>query len=217
MHQKEQSDEIVSQVRKILALIQEGRYDAVDLSFIKKNDGQMATQFEEILEALQTTGQQTSIDYLDLPIITRHLTHISETTETGVLNVLNTAETIMGDAARISEKLGDLQKYLDGNEKAKNDIDELATMLDTVQNNCFTILTSLEFDDINKQLMVKIVDRLNQQYEHLQLMLTLLNNDAGLDKKDSAFLDGLKHIIDLDHSSALQSQDMIDEFFTDFD
>ncbi len=216
-HSCEVSCELVVQVRKILELIQEGRYETVDLSFIRKNDAKMAAQFEEILEALSTTGKQTSMDYLDMPIITRHLTHISESTESGVLNVLNTAETIMGDAAKISERLFELLPRFEGNETIQTEFDLLAGMMDNVQNQCFTILTSLEFDDINKQLMVKIIDRLNQTYEHLQLMLTLLNNDSHLNQNDSAFLDGLKHIIDLDNSSELQSQDMIDEFFTDFE
>ena len=70
--------------------------------------------------------------------------------------------------------------------------------------------------DINQQLMKKILDRLEEQHAHLQEILMLTNIPPKTDKSESPFLEGLKHIIDLEDSSR-KSQAEVDELFEDFD
>lgn len=213
---KSSDADLLRQVRQALDNFKNGNPDAVDLASISAADPALAESLAEIKEILKTTVSHSCIDTFDLSIVTRHLAHISETGETGVLNVLNIAETIMADAGNLNGILDELRRINDGNDEALGKLGEVTETLDTVQNNCFSILTSLEFDDINQQLMKKIITRLSEQNDHLMDILLLLKSEVCIDRKDSEFLKGLKHIIDLDDQT-LQSQDMIDEMFDDFD
>jgi hypothetical protein len=216
MPSAEKNEKLLKQVREILAAVNDGQYQEVDVSAIKKEDPELGESLEILLETMNMTGQHTSMDILDLDLVMQHLSHISKTGESGVLTVLNTSETMMGDLAKLKESLEDIKRNLNDDDGAATRLDQLGEQVDVLQNNTFSVLTALEFDDINQQLMKKILDRLEEQHAHLQEILMLMNVPARTDKKESTFLQGLKHIIDLEESTR-QSQEMIDEIFDDFD
>lgn len=216
MSSDERKKDLLKSVRGILAAINNGKYHEIDLSEVEKDDREMAISFRDLIETLEMTGKHNSVDILDLDLVMEHLSHISKTTESGVLTVLNTSEAMMGDLAKLRESLDDIKRIHDNEEQVHNQIEQLGEQVDGLQNNTFSVLTALEFDDINQQLLKKILDRLEEQHAHLQEILMLTNIQPKTDKSESAFLEGLKHIIDLEDSS-LKSQAEVDELFDDFD
>lgn len=216
MPSKERKIDLLKSVRGILAAINSGKYQDIDLSEIEKEDRELAISLRDLVETLEMAGKHNSMDIFDLDLVMEHLSHISKTTENGVLTVLNTSEAMMGDLGRLKESLEDIKRMHDGDDSVYPKIEQLCEQIDLLQNNTFSVLTALEFDDINQQLMKKILDRLEEQHAHLQEILMLTNILPRTDKKQSAFREGLKHIIDLEDSNR-KSQAEVDELFDDFD
>ncbi|MCP5048872.1 MAG: hypothetical protein GY940_17000 [bacterium] len=210
------SDELLDRIRIILELLREGRYGEIDFSAIEEHAPSIVDNIRHLITTLDSTGKDLSTDNLDLPIIIDHLSHVSKSTETGVLNVLNTAEILMTDAAEVIKGLEELEKQIPDDSPDKETVRKMNDALDNIQNNSFSILTALEFDDINQQLMGKIMTRLDEANLHLIHVLSKLKLELNFAKEESKFLENLKHIIDLEDNTR-QSQDMIDDFFEDFD
>lgn len=169
-----------------------------------------------LMQLLKLVGEGMNIHNLDLSIIYEHLEHISKTTESGVLTVINTAEAMMEDTSNAMGDLEKLEAKCSENKDLKQSLEKVNETIDSVQNNCFTIITALEFEDINRQLLERILVRLHQIQENQEQILELMELKEPLDKKDSAFLEHLKHIIDLE-GARRQSQEEIDELFESFD
>jgi len=211
------TQEILNHVRLILDMVREGSYDSIDLTPISRLEPSLAEGLNLLIQNIKTTGKDLNTDVVDLSIIKDHLDHVTQSFESGVLTVINTAETVMNDTNEIRESLETLNRRLmeTENPQLKPVVENAELVLGEVQNNCFTILTSLEMEDINRQLLERIVTRLDQIQGNLHLLLSNLKIRESLEKKDSAFLDSLKHIIDLEGDSR-QSQEDIDDLFEDF-
>ncbi len=207
--------ELLERIRLALGLMNEGQYEKIDLSTIETDDGEIASLLKQIMETLNSTSQNMNEDSMDIPIVGQHLTHITTTTESGVLTVLKIAETIMTDVNKVRDILDKLEPKITPNDNDHKLFIDSHQVLDEIQNNCFTIFTSLEFEDINRQLMEKITHRLDILYGNLLDSMIQLKVDTLMERKDSNFLEGLKHIIDLDNSSR-QSQEEIDDLFEEF-
>jgi chemotaxis regulatin CheY-phosphate phosphatase CheZ len=215
MSKQEHKEWLLDQIKVLSEHLKEGRYDEIDLSAIEKEASAMARNFGEVIDSLESAGQKMGMDSNDLPTITEHLAHISETTEKGVLTALNTTEAIMDEAAKAKESLVRIRDYLFGNEELKHELLAVNGRMDTVQDHCFTVITSLEFEDINRQVMEKVLTRLNVLYDNLLKILAMLKFKERIEKRDTSFLDSLKHIIDIEGANR-QSQDMVDDLFEDF-
>lgn len=216
MSKRDYKEWLLKQVKTLSEQLKDGRYDEIDLSAIEQEASDMAKNFGQVIESLESAGQKMGLDSHDLPKITEHLTHISETTEKGVMEVINTAESIMEETSKAQESLDHVNEQLPDNEDLKNEVQAVSGMMANVQDNCFSIITSLEFEDANRQLMEKILSRLNELYDNLLKILLMLKLKDRLDKKDSAFLESLKHIVDIEGATR-QDQEKIDEFFETFD
>lgn len=208
---------LLDQLLKVTEFIREGRLDEIDLDGISAESPQLALNLESIIRALELAGRKISLDTLDLPIINDHIDHVSKSTEAGVLTVLNTADTIMEkttQAMDVSERLLE-DECVKGNEILKDEIAKVDDIIASVQNHCFGIITSLEFEDANRQLLNKLLTRLNETYVNLMELLMLLRSEDKLETMKSDFLENLKRIIDLEGRSR-QSQESVDELFEDF-
>ena len=207
--------QLLNRIRFILELINDGRINEVELSPIRNQVPDIAANIKKLVDALDRISVQCNLEAVDMSIIIEHLSHITKTTESGVLAVLNTAESIMNDCNDLRDKLDDITKNLMNYEINVNIVDKLHNSLDSAQNKCFSILTALEFEDINRQLMERITNRLDKLHSHLLDTQPWLKNHQKIEKKDSEFLESLKHIIDLEDSSR-KSQQEIDDLFEDF-
>ncbi len=210
-----QEESVLQMIGKAIELIMAGRSHEIDMAPIQRFAPDVASKLAELIQIMNVIPKHLPAGLVDMPIINQHLLHISQTTEAGVLTVLNTAEAIMNEASKIKELLDDIERHCPDDDPRRQELQSALEMLNAIQDNSFSILTSLEFEDANRQLMGKIIQRLEEQNAHLLEVLPLIKNVQPLDKNDSVFLKGLKHIIDLEHTSR-QSQDMIDDFFEDF-
>lgn len=211
----EREESLVDMLHQAIELLLEGHGNDINWQKLQEKTPELATILGELKQILDATHHHMSSCFIDLPIVNQHLAHIAKSTENGVLTVLNTAEAIMNDAGKIKDILNTIPNDSPQNEILKPTLAETHNLLSSIQDNSFSILTSLEFEDANRQLMEKIILRLEDQLIATEEILTLLKKSVSLNKNDSTFLKGLKHIIDLE-SSTRQSQDMIDDYFEDF-
>ncbi len=203
------------EVGKLTRQMKEGNFEDIDLTFIEQEAPEMAQNFSEIISHIQASAQVIADDSHDLPMICEHLQHISESTEAGVLTVINTAEAFMQDAGDALDILEKLKEATTDNQDCQEKLEEVAVTVNGFLDKSFSILTSLEFEDINRQLLEKILRRINEVYETLTDILTTFRVQEKVQIKDDHFLNDLKRIIDIDASR--QSQDMIDDLFESFD
>jgi hypothetical protein len=214
MYSQDHREWLLTQIKLLSEHLKEGRYDEIDLAAIENEASDMAKNFGQVIEGLESAGLKMGLDSHDLPTVTEHLAHIAESTEQGVMAAINNTESIMDEATKAKESLQYVEEQVTGNKELKDRVQSVNNMMDTIQDYCFSVITSLEFEDINRQVMGKILARLNEMYENILKILLMLKIKDRIEK-DSSFLEGLKHIIDIEGAKR-QSQDMIDEIFEDF-
>jgi len=220
MPQDDQNQLLIDRIKEITALLKEGRFCEIDPASLDKNVSNqdihhIAENFKQIIGSLTIACREMANDINDLPIITQHLTHISDTTEKGILEAINTAEAIMDETAQVKDALRHIHEYVSGNQELEQQFQLVSSKLDTVKDQCFSVITSLEFEDINRQVMEKIIERLQVLFENLLTAMEAMKLKERLETRDTAFLSRLKHIIDIEGANR-QSQDMVDELFEDF-
>lgn len=206
---------LINQIIAISGLLKEGRYSEIDLSLIEKEAADLATNFGEVIKSLESVGYNVSDDKEDVHQISNHLRHISKTTEEGVMQVMDHSESIVEDATFISGNLASLKEKIGDNPEVAQELDNMESRLSSLQNNAFTIMTSLEFEDINRQKLEKILKKLTQIYDNLIKVLLLLKVKEKIDKKDSSFIREIRQISDPDEDST-NKQGMIDELLKEF-
>ncbi len=218
MSSQDRNEWLLDEVRKISEFLKEGRYNDIDLATLEKEAPDLAGNFAEVIKNLEAAGENVGLDAHDIPKMNEYLTHISKTTETGVTAVLNIAEAAMNDMDKIKDSLGNIGKENPQNTDKKSVEDkvrEINETIDNLQDNFFTILTSLEFEDINRQLTEKIVARLDEMYADLLEMMMALNAKEYQNEEDSTFLKALKRLFDIDDITH-HSQAVADELFEEF-
>lgn len=216
MPSNDDKEKLLERIKTLSGLLKAGRYDEIDFTALEKEAPDIAGNFSEVVKNLESAGEKISLDSHDLPSVDKYLTHITKTTENAVTEVLNTAESIMDDTAKAGEILGHIDEQIpDNNEKLKNEIHYVKDLLDNVQDKSFSVITSLEFEDINRQLSEKIVARLDELYGNLLEIMIILKFKESINKEDSDFLKSLKRIFDID-DAARHSQEVADELFEEF-
>ncbi len=215
MAEQDKRQWLLNQVLSISSLLKDGRYEEIDLTLIEKEAADLATNFGEIISSLAEVGYKIGDDKDDVEQISHHLKHISKTTEEGVMQVMDHSEAIVNDATAISEGLGTVRKKVEDNAEVTGILDDIDGKLSTMQNSAFTIMTSLEFEDINRQKLEKILHRLNVVYNNLIKVLLLLKLKEKIENKDSEFISEIRQISDPgeDHTG---KQGMIDELLKEF-
>lgn len=206
---------LINQVRSISELLKDGRYNEIDLSLIEKEASDLASNFGEVIHSLEEVGYKIGGDKEDVQQISSHLEHISRTTEEGVMRVMDHSESIVNDASAISGSITAIKGKIGDNADLAADWDAIDDKLAGLQNNAFTIMTSLEFEDINRQKLQKILKKLNQLYDNLIKVLLLLKLKDSIEKKDSAFIHEIRNISD-PGEDPVKKQDMIDQLLKEF-
>lgn len=206
---------LIGQVISISGLLKEGRYSEIDLTLIEKEAADLASNFGEVINSLESVGYNVGEDKEDVQQISHHLKHISKTTEEGVMQVMDHSESIVEDATYISNNLAALKEKIGDKPELKEELDNMDSKLASLQNNAFTIMTSLEFEDINRQKLEKILKKLNQVYDNLIKVLLLLKVKEKIEKKDSSFIQEIRSISDPNEDLS-GKQGMIDELLKEF-
>ncbi len=121
----------------------------------------------------------------------------------------------MNECGNALDIIHDIASRFEDNEEVSANARTAGDAVNGLMDKCFAIITAVEFDDINRQLMVKLLNRLNRQSENLMDFLMTMNVYNPSDDDKSAFIEELKHIIDLDGSKR-ETQESIDELFEAF-
>lgn len=215
MTEEEKRKWLINQVIAISALLKEGRYDEIDLTLIEKEATELASNFGQVIQSLEEVGYSIGEDKGDVQQISDHLKHISKTTEEGVMQVMDHSESIVSDANLISDSVSAIKKKAGDTPEIKEELDNIDVTLTHMQGNAFKIITSLEFEDINRQKLEKILKKLNQVYENLIKVLLLLKVKERIEEKDSTFIQEIRHISD-PNEDVSSKQGMIDELLKEF-
>ncbi len=206
-------DWLVERLTELSQALKEGRYQEIDLSSIEHEAEVLAANFKEIIDSLQSVGFFIESDSNDVQRISDRLKHIRKSTEEGVMRVMDSAEGIIDDATVISATVETLSQRLDSEEN-RGEFKQLEESLGALQNKAFTIMTSLEFEDINRQQLEKILKRLGEVYDNLMKVLLLLKLKDKITKADSGFINEIRQISDPENMS--HQQDTIDALLTEF-
>ncbi len=215
MSEDERKTWLINQLIAISGLLKEGRYDEIDLSVIEKEATQLAANFSEVIHSLEAVGYKVSDETDDVRQISHHLRHISRTTEEGVMQVMDHSESIVSDANRISDNISSIKSKLHDHPDIEPELDNMDTTLTHLQSNAFKIITSLEFEDINRQKLEKILKRLNTVYDNLIKVLLLLKVKEKIESNDSSFLKEIQRISDPSDNPG-DKQGKIDELLKEF-
>ena len=218
MSSHDRNEWLIEKIRQIAVFLKEGRCKEIDFASIESEAPDLAGNFSEVAKNIETVGNTINPCTHDIPKMNEYLTHIAKTTETGVTTVLNIAETVMSETSKVKAALDNLSTHLTqstGNETHQSELRGAQAILDNLQDNCFTILTSLEFEDINRQLTEKIIDRLDKIYANFLDILLMLNVQEARGDEDSPFVKSLKRIFDIEDAGR-HDQKVADELFEEF-
>lgn len=215
MSTKDRKEWLLGQVHLLSEAMRDGKFSEIDLSEIEKEAAELASNFGEIINNIEEVGYKVGGDTQDVQEISQHLEHISKTTQEGVMKVIDYSETIISDANEISDRIVSINKKTEGKVDLSEDMDAMNLKLGDLQNNAFTIMTSLEFEDINRQKLEKILKKLSQVYDNLLKVLFLLKIKEKIENNDSGFINDIKKISDPNDQTE-NKQDLIDALLSEF-
>lgn len=202
----------INELLDIARSINEGNYDVVSVDVNTENElFHIAQYFSESIEKLQTIHDTVEDSYEDLPGFEETLSSIIADSKTASENVLSCVDQInfVGDAIR--DNLQTLKKDVEAKKFGQTGgiIDRLRDKALSGQDTSFDIIASLEFQDITKQKidkLVKIIYDLQERLSHLVVMYGVKD-----DKVDVEALDQLKQKKDL-----MEDQNLVDELMKEF-
>jgi len=208
MENTDRKEWLISQLTEMSKLLSQGKYEDIDLKSIEREAQDLAKNFQEFISSLQTVGSELGAESHDVSHIREKLRKIITTTENSVKKVIDFSEGIMNDVSEIRNRIQDLSIE----NSSANDVD---TKLSKIQDSAFNIMTSLEFEDINRQMIEKINERLNLIYDNFMRVLIMLKLKDKLEQNDTKFMSEMTAITD-PSVSIEEKQNMIDELFKEF-
>jgi len=202
----------INELLDIARSINEGNYDVVSVDVNAENElYHIARYFSDSMEKLQTVFDTVEDSYEDLPGFEEILQTVISDSKTASENVLGCVDqiTFVGDAIR--DNLQTLKKQVEAKQFGQTGgiIDRLRDKALSGQDTSFDIIASLEFQDITKQKidkLVKIIYDLQERLSHLVVMYGVKD-----DKVDVEVLDKIKKKNDL-----LEDQNLVDELMKEF-
>ncbi len=215
MSTKDRKEWLLKKINLLSIAMKDGKFSEIDLSEIKNEASELASNFGEIINNIEEVGYKVSGDTQDVQEISQHLEHISKTTQEGVMKIIDSSEIIISNANDISDTITSIKEKTEGKVDLAEDMKVVNNKLDDLQNNAFTIMTSLEFEDINRQKLEKILAKLSQVYDNLHKVLFLLKIKEKIDNNNSNFINDIKKISDPNDETE-NKQDLIDALLSEF-
>lgn len=202
----------INELLDIARSINEGNYDIVSVDVNAENElFYIAKYFSDSIEKLQTIHDTVEDSYEDLPGFEETLKAIIGDSKTASENVLGCVDNINFITDDIRENLETIKKQVAAGNFSQTGgiLDRLRDKALAGQDTCFDIIASLEFQDITKQKidkLVKIIYDLQERLSHLVIMYGVKE-----DKVDVDALDMMKQKKDL-----LEDQNLVDELMKEF-
>jgi len=202
----------INELLDIARNINEGNYDVASVDVNTDNElFHIAQYFSESIEKLQTITDTVEDSYEDLPSFEETLQAIIKDSKTASENVLGCVDNINFATDEIKDNLNTLKTQVEGKNFGQTSgiLDRLRDKALSGQDTSFDIIASLEFQDITKQKidkLVKIIYDLQERLAHLIVMYGVKE-----DKIDVEVLDKLKEKEDI-----LEDQNLVDELMREF-
>lgn len=202
----------INELLDIARNINEGNYDVVSVDVNAENElYHIAKYFSEAVSKLKTVFDTVEDSYEDLPGFEDTLKAIIKDTKTASENVLSCVDRINFVTDDIKENLQTLRHQVEAGSfgQTAGIVDRLRDKALAGQDTCFDIIASLEFQDITKQKidkLVKIIYDLQERLAHLVIMFGVKEN-----KIDVQMLDKMK-----DKNDLLKDQNLVDELLKEF-
>lgn len=202
----------INELLDIARSINEGNYDVVSVNVNTENElFHIAQYFRDSLEKLRTVQDTVEDSYEDLPGFEETLKTIIGDSKTASENVLACVDNINFITDDIRENIDTLKSQVEAGKFGQTGgiLDRLRDKALSGQDTCFDIIASLEFQDITKQKidkLVKIIYDLQERLSHLVVMYGVKE-----DKVDIEALDRIKQKKDV-----LEDQNLVDELMKEF-
>jgi len=202
----------INELLDIARSINEGNYDVASVDVNAENELiHIAQYFSESIEKLSTVSDAVEDSYEDLPGFEETLKTIISDSKTASESVLSCVDNINFIGDDIRENLNSLQQMAEAGRMNQADgiLDRLKDKALAGQDSSFDIIASLEFQDITKQKidkLVKIVYDLQERLSHLVVMYGVKD-----DKVNVEALDMMKT-----KDNLLEDQNLVDELMREF-
>jgi len=202
----------INELLDIARCINEGNYDVASVDVNTENElFHIAQYFSESIEKLQNISDTVEDSYEDLPKFEETLHSIVGDSKVASENVLGCVDKINFITDDIKDNLHTLKNQVEAGSFGQTSgiVDRLRDKALAGQDTTFDIIASLEFQDITKQKidkLVKIIYDLQERLSHLVVMYGVKDN-----KVDVEVLDKMKQKKDL-----LEDQNLVDELMKEF-
>lgn len=208
------SDELkdINELIGIAKKINEGKYDLVNIEVNPESElYEIVNYFNDAIKKLGTVSETVEDSYEDLPAFQKVLKDVVHDTKQASESLLTLSDKLNFNIDSFKEDYDLLLKKLkDGDvDYAKGVIDRLKDKSVDGQDVCFDMISSLEFQDITKQKvdrLIKIVRDLERKVADIVIKLGIKDNKIDLDKLNKL---GEKDNI-------LEDQDLVDELLKEF-
>lgn len=187
--------------------INEGEYDLVNIDIQPESElFEIAEYFNEALKKLRTVSTAFEDSIEDLPQFEKVLKEVVDDSKKASESVLMSVDNLNFNLDGIKEDVNDLKDCFDRGDfsYAKGVIDRLMSKSIEGQDICFDIISSLEFQDISKQKitkLIKIIKDLEKRIADIVIKLGLKTNKIDIEK-----LNTIKEKEDI-----LEDQGLVDE------
>lgn len=202
----------VNELLDIARNINIGNYDVVGIDVSPESElFYIAEYFSNAIKRLKTISSAVEDAYEDLPGFENVIQSVINDSKEASENVLECVDNINFNTDDIKENLSALKKYAVNGDftKISGLIDRLKDKALAGQDISFDIIASLEFQDITKQKidkLIKIIYDLQERLTHLVIMLGIKDR-----KIDIETLEKLKT-----KENLMENQSLVDELLKEF-
>jgi|GEM_PF-1251317 len=202
----------INELIDIAKKINEGKYDLVNIQLDPESElFDLANYFNDAIKKLGTVSDTVEDSYEDLPAFQRVLKEVVRDTEKASESLLTLSDKLNFNIDAFKEDYDQLiNKLQEGDiDYAKGLIDRLKDRTTSGQDICFDMISSLEFQDITKQKvdkLIKIVRDLERKIADIVIKLGIKDNKIDINK--------LNRLGDKDN--ILEDQDLVDELLKEF-
>lgn len=202
----------LSELIEIAKKINSGEYELTSISIDPNHELFEVVQFfNESIKKISTARDVVEDSYEDLPIFEKVLKDVVKDTKSASEKILNLTDNINFNISEIKDNISLLKESLKNDElnKALGLVDRLVDKAIEGQDIAFDMISALEFQDITKQK----IDKLLKVVKDLEKKLSDLIIKFGL-KHNKIDVDTLNRLGEKD--SILNDQDLVNQLLKEF-
>lgn len=208
MHEIKDLSELIEIAKKINS----GEYDLTSISVEPEHAlFEIVQFFNEAIKKLSTIKNAVEDSYEDLPVFEKVLKEVVSDTKKASEKLLNLTDNVNFNINEIRENLDILKQYVNKGDfkRSMGIVDRLVDKTTEGQDISFDMIATLEFQDINKQKidkLLKIVSDLERRLTDLIVKLGLKTNKIDVETLNKIEQEG----------NILSNQDLVNQLLKEF-